>query len=198
MLDDEDEPDMREVEGLDDELPPPPSKWGIFDWISSAMCCICNPRGGMSNFREHWRKRTIITDWFVSWQSGFVNYCQDKDQVQKEYLHLIPEEEKAAHLYEKWCVGMKNKGIGIKQAVWKLTLYGMFKYGAQLAAVEILTIAAIYSIRLIIDFIGQTNGSPSTQEYAIYLFTFFCVSRILAIIIRNYYDLHVYNFFRYV
>lgn len=30
----------------------------------------------------------------------------------------------------------------------------MFKYGAQLAAVEVLTIAAIYSIRLIIDFLG--------------------------------------------
>lgn len=114
MLDDEDEPDRREVEDLDDELPPPPSKWNIFDSLSSALCCICNPRGGMSNFREHWRKRTILTDWFVSWQTGFVSYCQDKDEVRKEYLHFVPEEEKAAALYEKWCVGMKNRGIGIK------------------------------------------------------------------------------------
>lgn len=104
MLDDEDEPNMREVDGLDDVLPPPPSNWGLFDWFSSALCCICSPRGGMSNFRDHWKKRTILTDWFVSWQSGFVNYCQGKEEVRKEYLHFIPEEEKAAALYEKWCV----------------------------------------------------------------------------------------------
>ena len=77
-------------------------------------------------------------------------------------------------------------------------MQGMFKYGAQLAAVELLTIMAIYSIRLIIDFLAQKNGAPSTQEYAIYLFATFCGTRILAILIRNYYDLHVYNFFRYV
>lgn len=79
-----------------------------------------------------------------------------------------------------------------------MTLQGMFKYGAQLAAVEVLTIMAIYSIRLIIDFLGKTNDSPTTQEYAIYLFATFCATRILAILIRNYYDLHVYNFFRFV
>jgi hypothetical protein len=99
MLDDEDEPDMRDVDGLDDVLPPPPSKRGFFDWFSSTLCCVCSARGGMSNFRDHWQKRTILTDWFVQWLNGFVDYCQDKNEVQKEFLHFIPEEEKAAALY---------------------------------------------------------------------------------------------------
>ena len=73
------------------------------------------------------------------------------------------------------------------------------RYGAQLAAVELLTIAAIYSIKLIIDFLGkQRDGSAGGQEYALYLFVTFCLTRIFAILIRNYYDLHVYNFFRFV
>ena len=49
---------------------------------------------------------------------------------------------------------MKNTGKGIKQTVWKLTIKGMLKYGVQLVAVELCTIAAIYIIRLIIDYLN--------------------------------------------
>ena len=94
---------------------------------------------------------------------------------------------------------MKAKGYGIKQTVWKLTIEGMLKYGVQLVAVELLTIAAIYSIKLIIDFLSnEREDSPKTRDYALYLFITFCLTRLFAIIIRNYYDLHVYNFFRFV
>lgn len=34
-------------------------------------------------------------------------------------------------------------------------MQGMFKYGLQLATVELLTIAAIYNIRLIIDYLNE-------------------------------------------
>lgn len=103
LLDDEDEPDQRDVDGLDDVLPPPPSRRGCLDKISAGLCCLCSA-GDIMSFRSHWVKRTILTDWFVTWLSRFVDYCQDKAEVQKEFLHFIPEQEKAAALYDKWCV----------------------------------------------------------------------------------------------
>lgn len=59
-----------------------------------------------------------------------------------------------------------------------------------------MTIAAIYNIRLIIDYLN--NGEMLVKYYNWILFAAFCFCRFLAIIIRNYYDLHVYNFYRYV
>lgn len=38
----------------------------------------------------------------------------------------------------------------------------------------------------------------TTLEYSVALFVFFSVTRWLAIMIRTYYDLHVYNFYRFV
>ena len=72
----------------------------------------------------------------------------------------------------------------------------MFKYGAQLAAVELMTIAAIYSIKYIIEFLNDRK--ELFEGYALFLFLVFAVTRWLAIIIRNYYDLHVFNYYRYV
>lgn len=72
----------------------------------------------------------------------------------------------------------------------------MMKYGFQLVIAELFTIAAIYNIRLIIDFLK--SGDSPIAYYNIVIFTTFFGFRLLAVIIRNYYDLHVYNFFRYV
>jgi len=58
-------------------------------------------------------------------------------------------------LYNKWCIEMKNHGVGIKKTVWKLVIQGMAKYGIQLTLVELFTIAAIYSVRLIIDYLAN-------------------------------------------
>ena len=66
----------------------------------------------------------------------------------------------------------------------------------QLVAVELSTIAAIYIIRLIIDYLH--DGKEPYSGYPLVLFLSFNFFRFFAIIIRNYYDLHVYNFFRYV
>ena len=46
---------------------------------------------------------------------------------------------------------MKVKGYTLKKTVWELTIKGMIKYGFQLTVVELCTIFAIYTIRLIID-----------------------------------------------
>lgn len=29
-------------------------------------------------FKQYWAERTILTDWFVTWQSPFVEYCYKK------------------------------------------------------------------------------------------------------------------------
>ena len=47
---------------------------------------------------------------------------------------------------------MKKKGIGVKKAAWDLTMKGVVKYGAMLIFVELMTITAIYLVRLIIDY----------------------------------------------
>jgi hypothetical protein len=72
----------------------------------------------------------------------------------------------------------------------------MGRYGFQLTLVELFTIAAIYNIRLIIDYLH--NQVELVPNYNIWLFLSFGLLRLLAILIRNYYDLHVYNFYRFV
>ena len=62
--------------------------------------------------------------------------------------------------------------------------------------VELSTIAAIYSIRLIIDYL-YTQKAP-VAHYSIWLFIGFNLFRLVAILVRNHYDLHVYNYFRFV
>jgi len=72
----------------------------------------------------------------------------------------------------------------------------MFRYGFQLATVELFTMGGIYLIRLIIDYL-RLREAP-IEYYPLILLVLFCIFRWLAILIRNYYDLHVYNFYRYV
>lgn len=91
---------------------------------------------------------------------------------------------------------MKQRCRSIKRTVWWLTIKGMAYYGVQLTAVELLTIAAIYSIRDIIDFLNTRD--TSSFGYALFLFLVFASTRFGAILIRNFFDLHVYNYFRFV
>jgi hypothetical protein len=62
--------------------------------------------------------------------------------------------------------------------------------------VELSTIAAIYVIRLIIDYLHEHKAPFANYDWA--LFLAFSLFRFIAILVRNYYDLHVYNFYRYV
>jgi ABC-type siderophore export system fused ATPase/permease subunit len=72
----------------------------------------------------------------------------------------------------------------------------MLKYGFQLTIVELCTIFAIYMVRLIIDYLHDQK--EPYYHYHFVLFLGFNLSRSISILVRNYYDLHVYNFFRYV
>jgi len=73
---------------------------------------------------------------------------------------------------------------------------GMLHYGLQLVTVELCTIAAIYIIRLIIDYLHK-HETPFVH-YNWFLLLTFTLFRYFAILVRNYYDLHVYNYYRYV
>ena len=61
---------------------------------------------------------------------------------------------------------------------------------------ELCTIAGIYLIRLIIDYLHDQQ--EQFEGYSMYLFFLFTIVRFVAIHVRNYYDLHVYNHFRYI
>ena len=107
------------------------------------------------DYRWNWARRTRFSDWFNTWIGEFVDYYQHQDQIQPEMMHYNHDDQKAEKLYDMYCTKMRAQGRNIKQAVWKLTLEGMFKYGFQLTVVELFTIAAIYSIRLIIDYLNN-------------------------------------------
>jgi hypothetical protein len=59
-----------------------------------------------------------------------------------------------------------------------------------------MTIGAIWSIRDIIDFLNSRE--EPFEGYAFFLFCVFALTRLGAILIRNYFDLHVYNYYRFV
>ena len=90
----------------------------------------------------------------------------------------------------------RNQGKTIKGTVLKLSIQGMVKYGFQLTVVELCTILGIYMIRLIIDYLH--DQSDKYFGYHFLLFLAFNASRLIAILVRNYYDLHVYNHFRFI
>lgn len=61
---------------------------------------------------------------------------------------------------------------------------------------ELATIVSIYLIRVIIEYLENPTDYPGWYSYTIFLS--FCIFRLIAIVARNYYDFHVYNFYKYV
>lgn len=84
----------------------------------------------------------------------------------------------------------------MKKMTMKLTVEGIFKYGAILSVVEISTLASIYIFKLMIDFLKEPRAF--SYQYQIALFTGFCFTRLVTIFARSAYDLKVYNYFRFV
>ena len=107
----------------------------------------------------------------------------------------LSESEKIEVLTAKW-VGDDCQDIG--PIMWKLTRRGIFVYGAQLAVVEIATMASIYIVSLIIDYLKTSTSIYDDIQYSLSLFFLFAITRLVAIVVRNYYDLHVYNYYRFV
>ena len=151
---------------------------------------------GTLEYRDEWKNRSLLTDWTVTWLNGFVEHLQGKTEVLPEFLHLLSEKESAEVIYKKWCSDLRDKGKTIKGTVMRLTVQGTLWYSIQLTIVELCTIAGIYLIRLIIDYLH--DQSERFEGYSMTLFLSFTATRFVAIHVRNYYDLHVYNHFRYI
>ena len=61
---------------------------------------------------------------------------------------------------------------------------------------ELSTLGSIFVFKLIIDFLGDPEAYG--ENYAYWLFGSFAVLRLITILARSYYDLHVYNYFKFV
>lgn len=83
---------------------------------------------------------------------------------------------------------MKSK---INKKVW----FGIFWYSCQLCICEVSSILSIYVFKLIIDHLASPVRS---QETAIWLFAIFTCLRFTAMVARGYYDLHVYNYYKFI
>jgi len=77
-----------------------------------------------------------------------------------------------------------------------MTKHGIFKFGLQLSIVEITTISSILLLKTIISMLSEPD--KYSMAYKIFIFVSFSVLRLIAIFARSYYDLDVYNYFRYV
>ena len=84
----------------------------------------------------------------------------------------------------------------VKKMILRLTVEGIFKFGTVLCVVEVSTLASIYIFKLIIDLLA--DPSAFSLEYRVGLFLGFCLARLITIFARSWYDLHVYNYYRFV
>ena len=76
-----------------------------------------------------------------------------------------------------------------------MTRYGTIKYGLVLCLIEITTLSSIIVFKFMIDFLKEPEEYSRT--YAITLFILFALFRLVAVLGRSYYDMHVYNYFRF-
>ena len=71
----------------------------------------------------------------------------------------------------------------MKRMVMKLTVDGIFKYGAILCMVEMSTLASIFIFKLIIDLLK--DPSAASYQYQLGLFLGFCMTRMVTIFARS-------------
>jgi hypothetical protein len=76
-----------------------------------------------------------------------------------------------------------------------MTLHGIVYYGCMLTVLELSTLGAVYLLKLIIDYLKETNHVSNS---GIELFLWFTGFRVVQLLVRCYYDLHVYNYYRFV
>lgn len=117
-------------------------------------------------------------------------------------LLYLSNHERAENLYKQ--VKDKRDSIyadlkeadAVKKMIIKLTVNGIFKFGAVLCVVEISTLASIFIFKLMIDYLKDPHSY--SHNYQLGLFIGFCFMRLITVFARSYYDLHIYNYFRFV
>ena len=157
------------------------------------------------NDRTLWRNRTFLQDITQTWINKFVSFSCKVHQLKKENLLELREEEHAANLYEELRSEQKRiksesddyvEFVEVHKEIMRLTKWGILKYGLILCVMEFATLGSIFVFKLMIDFLK--DPTEYGKAYAFGLFFFFCLLRIVAILSRSYYDMHVYNYFRFV
>ena len=84
----------------------------------------------------------------------------------------------------------------VRQEIGRMTRYGILKFGLQLCLMETTTLGSIFVFKLMIDYLKDPKEYG--QTYAVGLFCLFCALRLVSLLARSYYDMHVYNYFRFV
>ena len=84
----------------------------------------------------------------------------------------------------------------MRDEINRLTLRGILVYGGELCIVEISTLGSILMFKLMIDYLKEPALYSDTYAYGI--FAVFATLRMITMMARSYYDLHVYNYFRFV
>ena len=159
-----------------------------------------------------WRDRTFWSDITQSWQNKFVEFAGKCSNIRKENFMELRREERASILYgelEVNQVALKAKSKAnqgryierdeVRAEIRRLTIYGTLKYGMQLLVCEISTLGSIVCFKLMIDYLKDHDDPDAPGlAYAILLFLTFASLRMVTILSRSYYDMHVYNYFRFV
>ena len=159
--------------------------------------------------RNIWRNRSVFQDLTQTWLNRFVDYASKAEQIKPEDLCLIAEKETARELYNEVKVRQRaemdraqnqqrayRELDAVRKEVKSMTIWGIIKYGFQLSIVEVSTLCSIFVFKLIIDFLKTPEAFTTT--YSIGLFAAFACLRLITIMARSFYDLHVYNYFRFV
>lgn len=126
-------------------------------------------------------------------------------QIKKENLLELRNEEHAASLYSELTAqqaAIKKRKLAkyvdkeaVKKEIIRMTRVGTIRYGFQLCLIEVATLSSIICFKYMIDFLKSPDDF--SQAYAISLFAIFTLLRLVAILTRSYYDMHVYNYFRF-
>jgi hypothetical protein len=110
--------------------------------------------------------------------------------------------QKAENLYTEVCNkyrsvdGQEKHREVVRNSINDLVKFGLIKFGGQLAIVEITTVGSIFMLKVIIDM--MKDPEDYSQTFRIFIFLGFTLLRLVSIFARSYYDLDVYNYFRYV
>ena len=78
----------------------------------------------------------------------------------------------------------------------RMTMAGILRYGMTLCLTETSTLGSILCFKFMIDFLKDPDEYKTA--YAIILYCCFAVLRLVTILSRSYYDMHVFTYFRFV
>ena len=146
---------------------------------------------------DSWRNRTFIQDILQTWQSTFIEFSTKVEQVKVEHMVNLAQNEHAENLYSEVRPYdlQESTRKQVRDSIKQMVKRGILVYGGQLFVCEFSSITSIYLLKLIIDHLSSEDREFG---YGVLLFVLFTLFRLTADMARGYYDMHVYNYFRFV